>query len=224
MPLFEWYRKKHHDLTQDEEQVLKAARESVFDIFRVKRSGNGWMELENPSGKDFTVEIYESPCFPEGTVLCSLISSMGNGNYFFNGPAAVMQDGGGVFERAKKHRAFTDSWNNTLVGFHDYLAGDFRLSESTVDKHEGNVEALLFQLEEDGQIRSFRQVSVKTLQKLPSFIKKHMQGIGGEREVFYSLSLFFEYLAENGQENPESQSFLRRKIKPKQRKNSSKNS
>lgn len=210
MPVADWFIKRHgSQISQREREILTAAKEHYFGIFRVEEQTDGYIKLMNVAGKEFIVETTDLPKIEIGVAAFAQIVKKEDGNYFMPGVIGPLPDDD-IFQSSKKITQFHESWNGFLEGFFNYLAKERGLNEKTADKHTENVDLFLTFVEHETSITSFEDVTrsmIKT--EFKKFVRRHIFNKVDLDKVYCSLHRFFKYLAEEKQvKNPKILQFL----------------
>lgn len=204
VPLIDWAVKKYGLLSQEEKEVLLAAKEHRFDIFRIEEQTNECLKFADADEKEYIIETIDMPEVNVGVAAFAQIARKEGSRYFVPGIIAPWADDK-AFLDLKKAKEFRSSWNNYLEGFFNHLVKEYDLSEKTADKHAENANLMLIFLEHETNISSFKDITKTMLKtKFKKFVKRHILNKVDLDKAYYSLYRFFEYLKEEKQiENAE---------------------
>lgn len=215
MPVIPWFMKKHgKKLTSPEKEILTAAREYRFGVFRIGSNENRLLALRDTGGEPFLVETNEQLAMKPGEIILAWLFSKGNGRWFGPGRYIKLDPKEVKFDRLARHRHFVDSWHGYLVGFFDYLQKEQHLSERTADKHTENAHLLLMYLEDVLEVDSFSSVTKPMVKDgLKKFAMREVLPKPDMDKVYYSLFKFFDYLEwEKKEKNDEVLNWLHARI------------
>ena len=209
-----WFIDKHDgEMSAEEEEVVLAAHESWFGVFKVISHSQDSLVLIDESGNRFLAEFPALPQLKPGDSLVARLTSKGPGSWFAPGGIFQAADDS-LYKQMASHRRFRDSWNSYLTGFFDYLQTKEGLSESVTDRHAENATLLTMFMEDRIELDSFVKLKPETLEKdFEKFANVGIRPKPNMKKVRESLSRFFTYLAEErGEKNPEVLDWLKTRV------------